>query len=286
MPTGADAEAVLKRDGYRCRYCGCRVVRPGVRSLLTGLFPDIVQWPSGKGGDQAKHAAFYALSGVLDHVEPYSRGGDSSTNNIVTACWPCNFGKEDHTIKELGLSDPRLRSPVVDEWDGLERLVRNRRKTAGTPAKPQTSPIGIPPRDLDGWLTLMGSTTSQGVIDALRDLLAALARVPAVSLSIGRNVTVNIVSGGRSLGVLGFSLGGDVDVPWLIDAEKDWFKPFAESLAEAIPEAILYETPRMWRVDGCGLARGQITVDELVGAATVVLAGVEQLARKQPSPLA
>ena len=257
MPTGADAEAVFKRDGFRCRYCGCRVVRPGVRSLLTALFPDVVRWPGGKGGDQSKHAAFYALNGVLDHVEPYARGGGSSSENIVTACWPCNFGKEDHTIEELRLSDPRLRTPVVDDWDGLARLVRNRRKPAGTKAKPQTSPLGRSPTDIDGWLKLMGSATSQGVIDALRDLLVSLEGIPAVRLSIGRNLTVNIVCGGKSLGVLGLSLGGDVDVPWLIGGQKDWFKPFAESLAEAVPESILYETPRMWRVDGCGTASVQ-----------------------------
>ena len=110
MPTGANAEVIFGRDGFRCRYCGCRVVRPGVRSLLTALFPDVVQWPGGKGGDQLKHAAFYALNGVLDHVAPYARGGSSSIENIVTACWPCNFGKEDHTIEELRLSDPRDRA--------------------------------------------------------------------------------------------------------------------------------------------------------------------------------
>ncbi len=285
MPTGVDAEAIFKRDGFRCRYCSCRVVRPGVRSLLTALFPDIVRWPSGKGGDRAKHAAFYALNGVLDHVQPYARGGDSSTENIVTACWPCNFGKEDHTIEELCLSDPRLRTPVVDDWDGLARLVRNRRKPAGTVAKLQTFPQWSTRPDIEGWLTSMNSETSLGVIEALRDLLVSLRKISSVSLSIGQNLTVNIVCGGKSLGVLGLSLAGDVDVPWLISGEKDWFKPFAKSLADAVPEAVFYETPRMWRVDGCGTARGQITVDELVGAAAVVLAGVEQLAGKQTRPL-
>jgi len=285
MPTGADAEIIFRRDGFRCRYCACRVIRPGVRSLLTALFPDIVRWPGGKGGDQAKHAAFYALNGVLDHVEPFARGGDSSIENIVTACWPCNFGKEDHTIEELRLSDPRLRTPVVDDWDGLSRLVRNRRKPAGGKAKPLTSPLASPPSDLDGWLALLGSTTTQGEIDALRDLLVSLQSVSAVSLSVGRNLTVNIVCGGKSLSVLGIGPGGDVDVPWLIGGEKNWYKPFAESLAEAIPDAILYETLRMWRVDGCGTSKGQITVGELVGAATVVLSGVEQLALTQPRRL-
>ena len=199
----------------------------------------------------------------------------------MTACWPCNFGKEDHTIEELGLYDPRLREPVVDNWDGLERLVRNRRKPAKPPAQPQTARVGTPPRNVDAWLNLMASATSPGVLEALRDLLASLEEINGVSLSIRRNVTVNVVVAGRTLRVLGLSSQGDVDVPWMIDGEKDRFKPFAESVAEAIPEAALYETPRMWRVDGCGLARGQITADELVGAATVVLEGVRRLSESE-----
>lgn len=279
MPTGADAEAIFSRDGFRCRYCGCRVVRPGVRSLLTALFPDIVQWPGGKGGDQLKHAAFFALNGVLDHVEPYARGGNSSAENIVTACWPCNFGKEDHTVEELRLFDPRVRSPVVDDWDGLTRLVRNRQKPASPKLERQRSPLlNYRPRDINGWLSLLDSTIPQGVIEALRELLVKLEGISSVSLSFGQYVIVSIVRSGKTLGVLGISPRGDVDVPWLIAGEKEWFKPFAESLAQAVPQSILYETPRMWRVDGCGTARGQITIDELVGAATMVLAGVEQLA--------
>lgn len=238
-------------------------------------------WPGGKGGDQLKHAAFYALNGVLDHVEPYARGGSSSTENIVTACWPCNFGKEDHTIEELGLLDPRHRTPVVDDWDGLARLVRNRHKPARPKAQPQACKLVDAPPDINGWLTLLDSATPQGVIDGLRELLVDLEGILTVSLSIKRYLIVSIVCGGKPLGILGVSPGGDVDVPWQIAGEKDWFKPFAESLAEAVPESILYETARMWRVDGCGTARGQITVDELVGAATVVLAGVKQLARNQ-----
>ena len=283
MPTGADAEAIFRRDGFRCRYCGCRVVRPGVRSLLTALFPEVVRWPGGKGGDQLKHAAFYALNGVLDHVEPYARGGSSSTENIVTACWPCNFGKEDHTIEELCLSDPRRRTPVVDDWDGLSRLVRNRQKPSHPKARPQPSTLVGSPSDLHGWLKLLDSATPQGVIDALRELLVELEGISTVSISLGQYLIVSIVRGNKRLGLLGISPVGDVDVPWQIAGEKDWFKSFAESIAQAVPDSILYETPRMWRVDGCGSARGQITVEELVGTARVVIAGVDKLAGKQAS---
>lgn len=51
-------QKVFKRDGYKCRYCGC------VSNPL--------------------HA---------DHVYPYSKGGETSMNNMVTSCDVCNHKK-------------------------------------------------------------------------------------------------------------------------------------------------------------------------------------------------
>jgi 5-methylcytosine-specific restriction endonuclease McrA len=53
-------ERILRRDGYRCVYCGER-------------FPP----------EQL----------TIDHVEPRMRGGDRSQGNLVTACRPCNARK-------------------------------------------------------------------------------------------------------------------------------------------------------------------------------------------------
>jgi hypothetical protein len=52
--------AILRRDHFRCRYCGHRA--PDVRL-------------------------------EIDHVLPWSRGGDNSPANLVTACEDCNAGK-------------------------------------------------------------------------------------------------------------------------------------------------------------------------------------------------
>lgn len=51
-------QAVLKRDGYRCRYCGVR------------------------------SKAFH-----IDHVYPFSKGGETSMKNLVAACPECNLKK-------------------------------------------------------------------------------------------------------------------------------------------------------------------------------------------------
>jgi len=52
--------SVFTRDSYRCRYCGTR------------------------GEDIVLH---------VDHVYPESRGGETTIDNLVTACMSCNLSK-------------------------------------------------------------------------------------------------------------------------------------------------------------------------------------------------
>ena len=73
--------ALFARDGWRCVYCGTSSGR------LT-----------------------------LDHVVPRSRGGESSWENVVTACSPCNLRKGDRSLEESGLalnSLPKPPAPVL-----------------------------------------------------------------------------------------------------------------------------------------------------------------------------
>ncbi|MDE3025990.1 MAG: HNH endonuclease, partial [Acidobacteriota bacterium] len=72
--------ALFARDGWRCVYCG-------------------------SGGRL-----------TLDHVIPRSRGGDSSWENVVTACAPCNLRKGDRTLEQAGMelhTPPRPPQPVL-----------------------------------------------------------------------------------------------------------------------------------------------------------------------------
>jgi 5-methylcytosine-specific restriction endonuclease McrA len=69
---------LFARDGFRCVYCGSHGGR------LT-----------------------------LDHVVPRSRGGDSTWENVVTACAPCNLLKGDRLPEEARMSLPRApRAPA------------------------------------------------------------------------------------------------------------------------------------------------------------------------------
>jgi 5-methylcytosine-specific restriction endonuclease McrA len=63
--------ALFARDGWRCVYCGTSTGR------LT-----------------------------LDHVIPRSRGGDSTWENVVTSCAPCNLRKADRLPHEVHMELP------------------------------------------------------------------------------------------------------------------------------------------------------------------------------------
>lgn len=67
---GLSRRGVLTRDGHRCQYCGDR-------------------------------------ADTIDHVQPRSRGGVNSWENLVAACRPCNHRKGDRLLSELGWTLPR-----------------------------------------------------------------------------------------------------------------------------------------------------------------------------------
>src|SRR5215211_6232438 len=73
--------AVFARDRWTCQYCGHE------RGKLT-----------------------------VDHVIPRSKGGDSTWENIVTCCAPCNRRKGDRLPKQVGMKPrhkPRAPSPTI-----------------------------------------------------------------------------------------------------------------------------------------------------------------------------
>lgn len=116
----ADTVAVFQRDCWTCRYCGGKTIAPPVLRTLSSLYPHRFPYhPNWKAGQV--HPAYLLLSTSLDHVEPGARGGSwSERENLVAACWPCNSGKADFTLEELGwglLAEPDVQS----DWDGLTR---------------------------------------------------------------------------------------------------------------------------------------------------------------------
>ena len=120
MPGLREQTTIFARDGWRCRFCGIKVICKSARSVITRTFAIEANWTS---AEFQRHSALYALASSLDHVNPHGRGGKNEQKNYVTSCYCCQFGRGEWTIEEAELEDPRLRNPVVDEWDGLRRLV-------------------------------------------------------------------------------------------------------------------------------------------------------------------
>ncbi|MDY7541349.1 HNH endonuclease [Cryobacterium breve] len=78
---------VLRRDDHRCAYCG-------------------------------------RAANTIDHVQPRSRGGRDSWDNLVACCLRCNNIKSDRTPAEMGwdlLFHPKI--PIGSSWvvRGVER---------------------------------------------------------------------------------------------------------------------------------------------------------------------
>jgi len=128
MPTAEVRRHMLERDGHHCRFCGIPVIDPRIRKLLSALYPNAVPWGR---MNKDQHAALQCLWLQFDHIIPNARGGDSSLENMVITCAPCNFSRMDLTIEEAGLAHPLSHPTPVkwagfESWDGLERLMQKR----------------------------------------------------------------------------------------------------------------------------------------------------------------
>lgn len=120
MPSTSDKRILHLRDGYHCRFCSIPVIRKEVREALRISYQGAIPWGSTNG---SQHAAFQAMWAQYDHVIPHALGGDSSLDNLVVTCAPCNFGRMNHSLEEVSISDPRKRAPLSSHWDGLERVL-------------------------------------------------------------------------------------------------------------------------------------------------------------------
>jgi 5-methylcytosine-specific restriction endonuclease McrA len=119
MPNSEEKRALILRDGYHCRFCGIPLIRSQVRVRIRAAYPQALRW--GKSNWDA-HTAFQAMWLQYDHLVPHARGGTNELSNMVVACAPCNFGRMELCVDEVGLINPLQRDPVRSSWDGLERF--------------------------------------------------------------------------------------------------------------------------------------------------------------------
>lgn len=101
---GKFEKSVFARDNFRCGYCSSEVFP---KRLLKKVQMIVGESYLPLGRTNATRSGFYLLSvGTLDHVLPWSLGGRTDEKNLVTCCWPCNYGKANFTVKQIGICNP------------------------------------------------------------------------------------------------------------------------------------------------------------------------------------
>ena len=108
---------VFKRDGYKCRYCGQKLISQDfIQLFIKKLNSSAFQ--RGKT-NKLKNGIIHIAWPVADHVLPWKLGGRTDLSNLVSACATCNYGKDGFTIEQLGIENPFHREPVIDSWVGF-----------------------------------------------------------------------------------------------------------------------------------------------------------------------
>ncbi|WP_419906211.1 HNH endonuclease [Hoeflea sp.] len=118
---------MLDRDGYFCRFCGIPVVWQKAQKAMRDAYPETIRWGA---RNIEKHTAFQAMDLDFDHIVPRSRGGRNTPDNLVVSCAPCNCGRGNWMLEEVGVMDPRsaladvrVIPPALSKWDGLTRIL-------------------------------------------------------------------------------------------------------------------------------------------------------------------
>lgn len=110
--------AIFTRDNYHCRYCGSKVIVKRDFKKMQGLLGE--EYFPLDGTNRGRSGFYLMFRATLDHVFPRSLGGATAEENLVTCCWPCNYGKSDYTLEQIGLDNPFARAPSREpKWEGI-----------------------------------------------------------------------------------------------------------------------------------------------------------------------
>jgi hypothetical protein len=96
-----------------------------------------------------------------------------------------------------------------------------------------------------------------------------------VSWSLNKVLLARMKVEGSTIEFMVVEPNSDVHIPWSIGGRKDTFRSFAEKLAEGIPGAIAYETPKQWNVAKVG--KKLLNVLELLDSSAAVRTALEIL---------
>lgn len=90
---------ILKRDGFRCAYCGTTPLQ--------------TQAPM-----------------HVDHVVPVAEGGTDDPENLITACAPCNMGKSSVPLKRLKYSQPQSIKDAQEHMEDVRAYLEVQKEIA------------------------------------------------------------------------------------------------------------------------------------------------------------
>jgi hypothetical protein len=112
--------SLYERDAFHCRYCESRVLPKAVFQRLAQRVPTFTLGRT----NAARPGIYLVYCATLDHVVPHQAGGRTDADNLVTSCWPCNYGKYKYSLAQLGMDSPFDYPPVDDAvWAETVRLL-------------------------------------------------------------------------------------------------------------------------------------------------------------------
>ena len=104
------AASLYERDAFHCRYCESRVVPKAAFQRLARRVPTFTLGRT----NAARPGIYLVYCATLDHVVPHAAGGRTDADNLVTSCWPCNYGKYKYSLEQLGMDSPFDYAPIGD----------------------------------------------------------------------------------------------------------------------------------------------------------------------------
>lgn len=110
------ADSIYARDALHCRYCESRVLP---KAAFEHLARRIAAFTLGRS-NATRPGIYLVYCATVDHVVPHAAGGRTAAENLVTSCWPCNYGKYKYSLEQLGLDSPFEYEPSKDrDWAAL-----------------------------------------------------------------------------------------------------------------------------------------------------------------------
>jgi 5-methylcytosine-specific restriction endonuclease McrA len=93
-PSAGQKFAAHERYGWRCQYCGRRVVIAGVLELVDRLCPEVRWWRTHNMAKADTHPAAVRLYPNADHIKARAVGGHpTADDNLICSCTTCNERK-------------------------------------------------------------------------------------------------------------------------------------------------------------------------------------------------